>query len=159
MSAEPAIDAAIRHLRAAARAERVIFEAQLSRAVRRTILVAFAGLVALFGLAALDGAAYFGLAPIWGAAYAMVGVALGDFLVAVLLVALASRNARHPELAFAEEMRDSAIQALELDVKMAGTSFLSVLRNPLELFSGPLIDLAMSVFAGLMRRRGKAKAE
>jgi hypothetical protein len=159
MSSDPGIDAALRHLNTAARAERVILEAHLSRFARRGVLLAFAGLIAVFGLAALDGAAYLWLAPIWGPAYAMVAVALGDFVIAALVAALASLDRHNPELAYAEEMRDSALAALELDVKLAGTSFLSVLRNPFELFSGPLVSLAMMLLGGFIGRRRKAKAE
>ena len=69
---------------------------QLRSVMRRTGLFAFAGLIAVFGLAMLNVAAYFALAPIWGDALAMLAVAVADFVIAGILIAIAAATATRP---------------------------------------------------------------
>ena len=73
MKTEDTVRAFQRHLRALLRAELLIAEIKLGVLLRKTALVAFAGVIAVFGLATLNIAAYNVLAPIWGEVWALAG--------------------------------------------------------------------------------------
>jgi len=102
--AEDEIAAIKRHLRVFWRAESLIIEMRLHAVMRRTGFFAFAGLIAVFGLAMLNVAAYFALAPIWGDAPAMLVVAVADFIIAGILIAIGSRETSGIELTLAQEI-------------------------------------------------------
>jgi len=93
--------------------------------------------------------------PIWGDVLALVAVAIGDFVIAGILVALASRTPRKPEIELANELRDQAVTALELDARLAVEDVTARVRRPLMIArsaSGSLISLIMAL---LRSRRNK----
>jgi len=148
----------VRHLRMAWRAESIILEAGLSRAARQLGLLAFAALIAAFGLAALDGAAFFALAPIWGSALAMVAVGLGDFVIAVVLLAVAARQTPSQQAVLAQDLRNQAFAAVELDVELATNTLRQFARNPFDFVSGSIISFLVSLFTSVLKSQGKARA-
>jgi len=109
---------AFRHLRVLWRAERIIAETRLRIMLRRSMLYALAGLIAVFGLGMLNVAAYFFLVAYWGTIWAALAAALGDFVIAlvVVLIALAARPG--PEMTAALELRDISVDGLENDWRL-----------------------------------------
>jgi hypothetical protein len=148
-----AISAILRQLRVLWRAESLIAEIRLRSILRRTGFMAFAGLIAVFGLAALDFAAFFALAPLWGNFWATLAVAIGDFFVAVMIIVVGGRGSRDPELALATELRDQAIETVEVDVKLAVDEMTGFVRGPAA-FAGSLSSL-LRLITAILTARGK----
>ena len=113
MKAEDTVRSFQRHLRALLRAELLIAEIKLNALLKKTMLMAVAGVIAVFGLATLNVAAYHLLVPIWGDLWALVAVAAGDFVITGALMLAAARPSKAPTLPLATELRDQAIAALD----------------------------------------------
>ena len=145
------LNAIFRHARVLWRAEALIVEIKLRSAMRRASLMAFAGLISVFGLAMLNVAAYFALAPLWGDALAMLAVAVADFLIAGILVAGASREPASRDLDFATELRDQALEGIEVETKVAADR---LVHRPVE-FAGSLSSILFSLLTGYLRGRKK----
>lgn len=152
MRTEETLDAIQRHLRALWRAEMLIVQIKLGALLKRSGLMILAGLIAVFGLATLNFAAYRALTPLWGEVWALVAVAVGDFVVAGLLILLASRSSDTPELALANELRDQAIAALELDARLAVDEVTGFVRRPVQV-AGSASAILASIIAALLRAR------
>ena len=107
---------AFRHLRILWRAERVIAETRLRIMLRRSMLYALAGLIAVFGVGMLNVAAYFFLQSHWGPVWAALIAALGDFVLALVVVLIALAIRPGPELPTAVELRDASVDGLEAEL-------------------------------------------
>jgi hypothetical protein len=148
---------AFRHLRVLWRAERVIAETRLRIMLRRSMLYALAGLIAVFGLGMLNVAAYFFLAAHWGAIWAALAAALGDFVIAlvVVLIALAARPG--PEMTAALELRDISIDGLETELGPLQERFAwlsRVARDPLDsVLPALLVPLITSIIRSLRKSK------
>jgi hypothetical protein len=151
---EDTLDAMQRHLRTLWRAETLIAQIKLAALLKKSGLIAFAGLIAVFGMATLNVAAYRALTPVWGDVWALVAVAVGDFLIAGILVAIASHIAEGRELPLVNEMRDEAIEALELDARLAIDQVTGFVRRPVQLAGTATAAIASIIAALLGRRRG-----
>lgn len=147
-----------RHLRILWRAERIIAETRLGVVLRRSMLYAFAGLIAVFGLAMLNVAAYFFLQGLWGPIWAALAAALGDFTIAIIVVLIALAIRPGPELPAAVELRDVSMQALEAEIGPLQERFAwlsRAARDPAEtVLPAILIPLITSIMRGL--RKGKS---
>ena len=152
MIAETEIAAIMRHLRVVWRAESLIIDMRLRAILRRTGFFAFAGLIAVFGLAMLNVAAYFALAPIWGDALAMLVVAVADFIIAGILIAIGSRGTSGIELTLAEELRDQAIEAIEIEARNVAEEISGAVRRPAEI-AGSAGAFLISLILGFLRGR------
>jgi hypothetical protein len=150
--AETEIAAIMRHLRVVWRAESLIIDMRLRAILRRTGFFAFAGLIAVFGLAMLNVAAYFALAPIWGDALAMLVVAVADFIIAGILIAIGSRETTGIELTLAEELRDQAIEAIEIEARNLAEEVSGAVRRPAEI-AGSVGAFLISLILGFLRGR------
>lgn len=153
MRTEETLDAVQRHLRALWRAEMLIAQIKLTALIKRSGLMIFAGLIAVFGLATLNFAAYQALTPIWGEVWALVAVALGDFVIAGILILIAARTSDAPEIPLAQELRDQAIAALELDARLAVDEVTGFVRRPVQLAGSASAILASIITAFLRARR------
>lgn len=146
-----------RHLRVLWHAERIITETRARVLLRRSMLYAFAGLIAVFGLAMLNVAAYFSLASHWGPILASVAAALGDFVIAavVVLVALAVRPG--PELAAALELREVAVDGLGAELAPLQNRFAwlsRAARDPFDtVLPAILVPLITSIVRGLRKNK------
>jgi hypothetical protein len=147
------LNAAMRHVRALWRAEMTIVEIKLGSFAKRAGLLAFAGLVGAFGLGFLNVAAYMALAPDWGDAGAMTIVAVADLLLAAILGFLATRHTRDAEIALAEELRDQAVEALELDARIAIDDVTGFVRRPVQMAGSASAALIAIVTAIIRARR------
>lgn len=152
MIAETEITAITRHLRVLWRAGSLIVAMRLRAIARRTGFFAFAGLIAVFGHAMLNVTAYFALAPLWGDALAMLAVAVADFIIAGILIAIGSRASTGIELTLAEELRDHAIEGIEIEARNAADEVSSVVRAPISM-AGSAVAFLVSLILGLVRGR------
>ena len=132
----------IRHLRILWRAESLLAEMRIANATKKIALFAGAGLVAAFGIAMLNFAAFLALQAAWGAPVAALLVALTDQLGAGLILAYALRAKPTNEAAMLREVRDMALQDLEAEA--AGIEAdIAKLRDHLQSFATqPLSALA-----------------
>jgi hypothetical protein len=152
VNTDETLNAFLRHLRALWRAESTIAEIKLGLLAKRSGLMAFAGLIGAFGLAMLNVAAYFALAPAWGDVWAMVAVAAVDFVIAGILILMASRQSKDPEIALASELRDQAIEAIELDARIAVDEVSGFVRRPVQV-AGTASAALISIITAILRAR------
>ncbi|MEP1934541.1 MAG: phage holin family protein [Roseibium sp.] len=144
------MESLVRTLRIIWRAELLIVEAKLNVATKRIGATAFAGLILVFGLGMLNVAGFFALEEDWGSVNAALGVAVADFLVAVLLILWASRLTTGPELDLARDVRDAGLQELEAkaediqDEVEAVRDEILALKNSLVSFSKNPLDGALN---------------
>jgi hypothetical protein len=148
-----------RHLRVLWRAERIIAETRLRVLMRRSMLYAFAGLIAVFGLAMLNVAAYFFLRGLWGPIWAALAAALGDFIIAVVVVLIALAIRPGPELPAAIELRDVSMQGLEAELGPLQDRFAWLSRAARDPFETVLPAILIPLITSIMRGLRKGKAE
>lgn len=158
MNTDEPINAFVRHLRALWHAETVIAEIKLGGLLKKSGMLAFAGLIGAFGLAMLNVAAYLALAPVWGDVWAMVAVAIGDFVIAAILVVVAGRSSKEPEIALASELRDQAVEALELDARIAVDEVTGFVRRPVQV-AGSASAALISIITAILRARRRGRDE
>ncbi len=155
------MEAFIRNLKILWRTESMIAENRMNIVMRQMGFLALAGLVAVFGLAMLDVAAFFALRDIWGDAQAALAVGLGNFLIAIVVVIFARGLTEGPEMQPVREVRDMAmdelaaeaahvqteIRALRDEVRGVERSVRSFVKNPMDAFSPtmlmPLVSAAL----------------
>jgi hypothetical protein len=146
---------AFRHARVFWRAERVIAETRLRLVLRRALLFALAGLIAVIGLGMLNVAAFLLLRMYWGPVWAAFTVALGDFVIAALVALIALVSRPGAELASAVELRDAAVDGLEAELAPLQERlgwFSRVARDPLEtMLPAILIPLITAIVRSLRR--------
>jgi hypothetical protein len=152
VSDDDTLNAAMRHARALWRAEMTMVEIRLGVFAKRTGLFAFAGLIGAFGLGFLNVAAYMALAPGWGDAAAMTIVAVADLVLAGIVLFIATRHARDAELALAEELRDQAVEALELDARIAIDDVTGFVRRPVQV-AGSASAALIAIITAILRAR------
>ena len=112
-------DNIIRDLQVLGKADSLIGRIWLNVVARRFGLLAFAGLVAVFGLGMANLAGFFGLQAAWGPVWAAVIVALADLIIASIIVLLARSVQPGPEIELAFDVRKMAVEA-----HSAGRNFL-----------------------------------
>jgi hypothetical protein len=148
-----------RHLRVLWRAERIIAETRLRVLLRRSLLYAFAGLIAVFGLAMLNVAAYFFLRAYWDPVWAALAAALGDLVIALVVVLIALAIRPGPELPAAIELRDISMQGLEAELGPLQDRFTWLSRAARDPFDTVLPAILIPLITSIMRGLRKGKAE
>lgn len=111
------IDDLVRHLQVLAKVESLIARTRLSLVARRFVLLALAGLIAVFGLGMADLAGFFQLQTTLGSVWAAAIVALADFLIAGAIALYAASAKPGPEMQLAMEVRTLAINSLQDDAR------------------------------------------
>lgn len=147
-----------RHLRILWRVEATIAEARLHLTLRRAVLYAFAGLIAVFGLGMLNVAVFFAFASHWGPIWAAVFAACGDFVLALAVAGLALGTRSGTHINNALELRQAALDGIDGE--------LSGLRDPLAWLGGGrnAIDKALPavvvpLLTAIIRTLRKAKSD
>jgi len=157
----------IRNLHLLWRAESLIIGLRIQRTSNRAVLLACAGLAALFGLAMLNVAGFFALQPGLGAVTAALLVAAADFLIAALVAAAARGGRPHPDLSSALEARDAALEelaaglaAMQAEFRATREEFASIksivtsfIHRP---FETPLLAVLLPLIRSFVKSRRQA---
>jgi hypothetical protein len=165
------IDDLIRDLRLLLKADALIGKIWVRSMVRQFGLFAFAGLIAVFGLAMADVAGFYALrtslGPIWAAAL----MAIGDFVLAAIVMLMGRSCQREPEIDLAFDVRKIAIESIQADardprgtidalgqeIQKAKDSIVGFVQNPLDAaVQKLLIPAATSVIRALRSRKDQA---
>jgi hypothetical protein len=147
-----------RHLRILWRVEATIAEARLHLTVRRSVLYAVAGLIAVFGLGMLNVAVFFAFASHWGPVWAAVFAAGGDFVLALAVAGLAFGTRAGAQVNNAIELRQAALDGL--DAEFSGVqeplAWLSrAARNPIDTaLPAALVPLLTAIIRTLRKTNG-----
>jgi hypothetical protein len=146
-----------RHMRDLWRVEGTIAQARLGLTMRRSVLYALAGLIAVFGLGMLNVAVFFAFQSSWGPVWAAIAAALGDFVVAAVVAAIALTTKPGAHLDSALELRQSALDGIDAEI--------ATLQHPFSWLSGTarnsvdaalpaiLIPLVTAILRGLRRKK------
>jgi putative superfamily III holin-X len=121
----------VKNLRALWRTDRIIAEIRMRHMLVGLGLRAFAALIAAFGLLMLELAAYFALVQIWSAISAAAILGLINFVIAAVLFVLAGRQPSGRELELANEIHDSAVDALQIEARAMQSQFFGMVQHPL----------------------------
>ena len=116
------MDDLMRDLQVLWKADSLIGRIWLNVIARRLGLFVFAALIAVCGLGMANVAGFYGLQPAYGFVWSAVIVAVVDFVLAALVLSLASRAQPGNELELALEVRKMAIASLlsdTADVRLA----------------------------------------
>ncbi len=95
-------------------------------------LRAFAALIAAFALLMFELAAYFALVQVTSAIVAAAILGAVNLAIALILLFIASRRSLGQELTLANEIHDSAIDALQVEAQTAQSQVNRLLHHPLE---------------------------
>ncbi len=162
------IDNLVRDLQVLRKADFLIGKIWLGVFARRFGLYAFAGLIAVFGLGMANVAAFYALqgsvGPISGAAF----VAVGDLVIAAIVLLLAVNARPGPEIELAFDVRKMAIDSIQTDardlkltvdaigqeIREVKANIVGFAQNPLDVATQKLlIPAALSIIKG-MRSKG-----
>lgn len=133
------------------RAESLLGTLRLAVAIRKTSVLAFAGLVGVFGVAMLDVSAFFALTPRLGQAGAALAVGLADIAMAFAGVLVAQSMKPGAELDMVIEMRDMALADLEAEAAALEQSVVHARRELVDLVRHPFTSLAPDLILPTIR--------
>ncbi|WP_029003357.1 hypothetical protein [Azorhizobium doebereinerae] len=148
-------DSIARNLRVLWRANSIIADIRLRALTARAGLYGLAALVAGFGLLMLDAALYLALADVWGPVRAAAATGGLNILLALILLFIGSRVKPGRDLELAQEIHQSAMDALAVDLRSAEAEIaglVNAVRHPLDSALPALaIPLITSLIKGLRR--------
>jgi len=151
-----------RHASVLWRAEGTIAEARLQIAMRRYVLYALAGLIAVFGLGMLNLAAFFAAQALWGPIWAAIAAALGDFIVALIVAGIGGLSARlGAHLNTALDMRQAALDCIDAEFTAMQEPFAwlsRAARNPIDTaLPAALVPVITAIVRGLRKDKAESK--
>lgn len=146
----------VKNLRLLWRTDRIIAEMRLRHMLVGLSLRAFAALIAAFGLLMFELAAYFALVQVQSAIVAAAILGAVNLVIALILVFIASRRSLGQELTLANQIHDSAIDALQVEAQAAHSQVNRLLHHPLE---GVLPLLVPLITAAIGHLRKPASSE
>ncbi|MFG1298486.1 phage holin family protein [Xanthobacter sp. V3C-3] len=117
------LDQLSRHLRILLRTNTIIAEIHLRHMVSRAGLFAFAALVASFGVVMLGVALFLALEETMGAKWAAVVVGAGGLALGLIVAVIGARLKPSRELDLANQVNQSALDAVQADLRATGASF------------------------------------
>jgi type VI protein secretion system component VasK len=146
----------VRNLRLLWRADKIIAEMQLHHMLVGLGLLAFAALISAFGLLMFELATYFALINVMSAiaAAAILG-GINLVIALILVVAAARRSLGGQELTLANDIHDTAIDALQLEAQALQSQVNRLLHHPLEGVL-PLIVPLIAAAIGHLRKPAAA---
>lgn len=121
----------LKNLRVLWRADRIIADIRMRHMLVGLGLRGFAALIAAFGLLMLELSAYFALVQIWSAILAAAILGAVNFVIAAILLALASRPPAARELELATEIHGSAVDALQIEARAMQSQVSGMIHHPL----------------------------
>jgi hypothetical protein len=122
----------VRNMRLLWRADKIIAEMRLRHMLVGLGLLAFAALISAFGLLMFEVAAYFALVNVVSAVFAAAVLGAINLVIALILAVIASRRSLGQELTLANEIHDSAVDALQLEAQAMQSQINRLLHHPLE---------------------------
>ena len=131
------------------KAERLIAQRRLAVMIRQTGFLAAAGIAAAIGLVLLNVAAYIALSQSIDPALAALLVALGNFFIAILLILMAKKSNGESEIAAVSEVRDIAMEDLELEINAAGEELKATAQNLRSMAKDPFGTVAPGLISAL----------
>ncbi|HZG30783.1 MAG TPA: hypothetical protein VE079_20200 [Ensifer sp.] len=156
------IDSLIQSLKVLIRIDSVIADLKFRSRLSQISLLAVALVIGTFGLIMLGIAGYQFLKELWGPVVAALVIAGASFLIALILVLVASAQKPGKELQLAQELHATALDALIAEAKSA-TGDLTLAGNLLRgRFDSSLIGLVAPLATLLLRalrRKSAATAE
>ena len=111
------IDHLVRDLQLLRKADVIIAKLWLGLLLRRSGLIAFAGLIAVFGLGMANVAAFYALQASYGPVWAAAVVAAADFVIAGIVLLVAAKSGGGHELDLALDVRRMAVDSLQADAR------------------------------------------
>ena len=148
-----------RHVRVLWRVEGTIAQARFGLTMRRSVLYALAGLIAVFGLGMLNVAAFFAFQSSWGPVWAAVAAALGDFVVAAVVVAIALTTKPGPHFNAALEMRQSALDGIDAEIVELQHPFAWLSRGAHNTIDAALPAILIPLVTAILRSLRRKKTE
>ena len=137
----------VKHVRALWRTDRIIADIRLRHLLMGLGLRAFAALIAAFGLAMLELAAYFALLQPLNAIYAAAILGVVNFAIAAILFAIAAKPPSGRELELANEIHGTSIEGLQLEARTLQSDISGMIHHPLNgvlpLLIVPLITIVV----------------
>ena len=146
----------IKNLRLLWRTDRIIAEMRLRHMLVGMGLRAFAALIAAFALLMFELAAYFALVQVINAIAAAAILGAVNLAIALVLLLIASRRGPGQELTLANEIHDSAVDALQAEARATQSQVNRLLHHPLE---GVLPLLVPLITAAINHLRKPAASE
>jgi len=111
------IDDFVRDLRVLQKADSLIVRIWLKFTLRRSGLFTFAGLIALFGLGMTNVAGLYALQASTGPAWAAALIAIGDFVIAAIIMLLGISSQPGSEIETGLDLRKMAIESIQADAR------------------------------------------
>ena len=146
-----------RNLTTIYRTERLIARRQLAVIQQQAIMMALAGVAVLAGLILLNVSLFFVLQDRVSPAAAAAILAVGNIVIAVLLVSVATRASVDDEIAPAVEVRDLAIADIEDEIEDMAAEAREVVdavkgfgANPL----GSLTTILVPILTAVLQKKG-----
>ena len=158
------IDDLLHDFRLLQKADSIIARFWLRVLARRFALHFFAGLIAAFGVGMANVAGFYAMQPPLGPIWAAAIIAVVDFALAVIVLAIAANAKPDPSIELAFDVRNMAVEKLQADarevkanVDMFGSqvrgikdTVVGLASNPLDAATqGILIPAALSILRGL----------
>ena len=165
------MDDFIRDLHHLQKADSLIGKIWLKLFARQFGLFAFAGLIAALGFTMTNIGGFYGLQAPLGPVWVAVVVAIGDFILAAVVVQAARNSEPGPEMALALDTRKMAIEAIQADardIKITIDTFGQDIRDTKDAIAGfvqnpldatvqnLLIPAATSIIKGLGSKKDQA---
>ena len=147
----------IRNLRLLWRADKIIAEIRLRHMLVGLGLFAFAALIAAFGLLMFELAAYFALVGVVSAITAAAILGAVNLAISLVLVLIASRRSHGQDLALANEIHDTAIEALQLEAKAVQAEVNQLLHHPLQGVLPVIVPLIAAAIGHLRKPAAASK--
>lgn len=163
------LDNLVRDLQVLQKADTLIGKIWMKLLVQRIGLLAFAALIAVFGLGMANVAGFYALQKHVDAVWAAAIIAAVDFVIAIVVVVIANRAKPGAEIELALDVRKMAVDALQADarelrgaieaigrdVRDAKQSIAGFKQHPLDAAAEKLlIPAVLSIVRGLRHGRG-----
>ena len=146
----------VKQLRALWRTDRIIADIRLRHLLVGLGLRAFAALIAGFGLAMLELAAYFALIQVLNAIYTAVILGAVNFAIAAILFAIAGRPPAGRELELASEIHAASLEALQLEARGLQSEISGMIHHPLNGILPSLIVPLITIIVRSLRKPATA---
>jgi hypothetical protein len=165
------IDSLVRDLQVLRKADFLIGKIWFNVFARRLALLAFAGLVAVFGLGMANVAGFYGLQPALSPVWAAAIVAIVDFVIAAVVLLLAANSGPGAEIEVALDVRKMAVEAIQADAhnlkltvdaliqefRDAKANLVAFTHNPLDVAAQKLlVPAALSIIRGMRSKKAQS---